>query len=326
MGKKPLQKFRLFHSHDADEAQEIVSNVYCDHKLTPDRVGKVDALHNRTNLAGISLNYMEYGADVAVEPGYLENFFLFQLPIEGQALICTNNDEFTTSMGTSSAINPSEYTRMRWSADCKKLLVQVKKEAMEERLSRILMRPIDKPILFIHEVVGDNNAHAQNWWRQVWNLVNELDHDLDPWRSHFLLEDLERNLLTSLLFSFNHNYLDQLKSRESTAAPKHVKQAEDFIIAHLKDHISIDDLTELTGVSSRSIYNGFQSFRGTTPMKFILEMRLAKVREDLRIGCPEKNVTDIATRWGFTQLGRFSVAYKKVYGESPSKTLKNYIY
>ncbi|VAX07148.1 hypothetical protein MNBD_ALPHA03-2063, partial [hydrothermal vent metagenome] len=81
MVNKPLQKFRLFHTFEADEAQEIVSNVYCDHKLTPARRGKVDAMHNRAKLSAVALNYMEYGSEVTVEPGYLERFFLFQLPL-----------------------------------------------------------------------------------------------------------------------------------------------------------------------------------------------------------------------------------------------------
>ncbi|WP_339863685.1 AraC family transcriptional regulator [Paremcibacter congregatus] len=326
MVQKPLEKFQLFHTYEADEARQIVSNVYCDHTLTPDHRGRVDALHNRAKLSSVSLNYMEYGSDVTVDPGYLENFFLFQLPVDGAARICVNNDEFDSAPGVSSAINPSEYTRMRWNKDCKKLLVQIKREAMEERLSRLLMRPIDKPILFDHRVSADQNAQAQVWWRQIWFLINELDQDMNPWRSHFLLEDLERNLLTSLLFSFQHNYQAQLNAREATAAPKHVRRAEDYIMAHLKDTISIDDLVAVTGVSPRSIYNGFNSFRGTTPMKYILEMRLAKVREDLQAAAPGANVTTIATRWGFNQLGRFAVSYKKVYGESPSETLKNNIH
>ena len=320
--KKPLEKFCLFNTREADEAREIVSRVYCDHKLLPEKAGDINACHNRAQLSRVSLNYMEYGADVEVEPGYLKDFFLFQLPLEGAASICTNKDEFITSGGIASAINPSEYTRMRWNRECKKLLVQVKREAMEERLSRLLMHPIDRPILFHHEVRNADNPHAGSWWRQVWNLVHELDNDLDPWRSHFLLEDLERNLLTSLLFSFNHNYMDQLRSQESTAAPKHVKQVEDYILAHLKEHITIDDLVRISGVSSRSIYNGFKSFRGTTPMKYILQARLERVRQELLTPLQDKSVTQIATKWGFTQLGRFAAAYKKVYGESPSDTLR----
>lgn len=318
----PLEKFNLFNTSEADEAREIVSKVYCDHTLEPEHKGGIAAFHNRAQLSQVSLNYLQYGADVKVEPGHLDDFFLFQLPIKGAAEICTNNHTFYTSKGISSVINPSEYTKMRWNRDCQKLMVQIKRSALEQRLSRILMRPISHPILFEHHVIEADNPHAGNWWRQVWNLVQELDHGLDPWRSRFLLEDLERNLLTSVLFSFRHNYRDTLRTQESKVAPKHVKQVEEYIQCHLQDNITIDELVELTGVSSRSIYNGFKSFRGTTPMKYILQVRLEKVHEELLNPFQSKNITQIATKWNFSQLGRFSACYKKVYGESPTETLR----
>jgi AraC-like DNA-binding protein len=33
-------------------------------------------------------------------------------------------------------------------------------------------------------------------------------------------------------------------------------------------------------------------------------------------------VTDVALRWGFLELGRFSVQYRQRFGEAPSETLK----
>lgn len=322
MMKKPLEKFCLFNTSETDEAREIVSRVFCDHTLVPEKRGGLNVQHNRALLSQVSLNYMEYGADVKVEPGHLNDFFLFQLPMEGAAEICTNNHTFMSSQNVSSAINPSEYTKMHWNRKCKKLMVQIKHEAMEERLSRILMRPIDKPILFHHEVKESENPHAGNWWRQIWSLVQELDHNLDPWRSRFLLEDLERNLMTSVLFSFNHNYMDKLRNQESSATPKHVKLVEEYILENLKNNITIEHLVEISGMSSRSIYNGFNNFRGATPMKYILQARLKKVREDLLNPMQTMSVTQIATKWNFCQLGRFSASYKKVYGEFPSETLR----
>ncbi len=318
---KPLEKYSLFHTSDADEAREIVSKVYCDHTLKPEHSGPLDACHNRASLSSVSVNYMQYGSDVSVEPGFLDRFFLFQLPVKGAAEITTGDKEFTTTVGMSSAINPTDYTKMIWNRDCKKLMVQVRAEAMEMRLSRLLMRPIDKPILFDQCIAADNRP-ANDWWQQIKHLVSDLDQGMNPWRSRHILEDMERHLLTNLLYSFRHNYMDALLAQELQAAPKHVKLAEDYIHEHLKDAMSIDDLVEITGVSQRSIFEGFRSFRGTTPMKYVLQLRLEKVREELLSSGPGRSVTDIAIKWGFSQLGRFSVSYKKVYGESPSSTLK----
>ncbi len=44
-------------------------------------------------------------------------------------------------------------------------------------------------------------------------------------------------------------------------------------------------------------------------------------RELLGTNQRESSVTDIAMRFGFAQLGKFSVEYRRTFGESPSTTL-----
>ncbi|MCK4508908.1 MAG: helix-turn-helix domain-containing protein [Desulfuromonadales bacterium] len=48
------------------------------------------------------------------------------------------------------------------------------------------------------------------------------------------------------------------------------------------------------------------------------------VRKKLLKGIPEGNyVCDIANRWGFWDMGKFAMVYRRQFGELPSKTLKN---
>jgi AraC family transcriptional regulator, ethanolamine operon transcriptional activator len=50
--------------------------------------------------------------------------------------------------------------------------------------------------------------------------------------------------------------------------------------------------------------------------------RMGLARRALRAGVPrETTVTEIATRYGFWQFGRFAGEYKTLFGELPSATL-----
>jgi AraC family transcriptional regulator, ethanolamine operon transcriptional activator len=55
----------------------------------------------------------------------------------------------------------------------------------------------------------------------------------------------------------------------------------------------------------------------------LLRRRMYLARRALREAATDAtSVTDIATRYGFWQLGRFAVEYQGLFGESPSATLR----
>ena len=87
--------------------------------------------------------------------------------------------------------------------------------------------------------------------------------------------------------------------------------------------VSIDDLAAASGVSARTLYKGFQEFRGVSPMKFLKLTRLEMVHRELLHAEPSDSVTRIAMDYGFRQLGRFAVEYRQRFGESPSDTLRH---
>src|SRR3989344_3839845 len=86
----PLERYRLFDSHDLDEAREFVGRVFCPHDLATLRPGaQLDACHHSVPLhRDASLNYVQYGPAVRIEPGHLGGFYLLQIPL--RAAVETN--------------------------------------------------------------------------------------------------------------------------------------------------------------------------------------------------------------------------------------------
>lgn len=111
-------------------------------------------------------------------------------------------------------------------------------------------------------------------------------------------------------------------TRVSKIAASRVASLEAWIDAHLDESITLGRLCEVAGVSGKTLQTAFATRRGVSPMRFVVERRLAAARHGLSHAGPETDVTAIATSFGFSHLGRFSVLYRQAYGEPPSRTLR----
>jgi len=62
-------------------------------------------------------------------------------------------------------------------------------------------------------------------------------------------------------------------------------------------------------------------------MVYLRQVRLRRADADLRAAAGAgvgagRSVASIASRWGFTNFGRFAAAYRARYGRTPSETLR----
>ncbi|WP_422000984.1 helix-turn-helix domain-containing protein [Reyranella sp.] len=99
-------------------------------------------------------------------------------------------------------------------------------------------------------------------------------------------------------------------------------RATRFIDDHLDDALSVATVAAVAGVAGRTLHKRFLDRHGTTPMRYVRDCRLARARAALLCAGPQDSVTSIALHCGFRHLGRFAVAYRRRYGETPSQTLR----
>ena len=102
-----------------------------------------------------------------------------------------------------------------------------------------------------------------------------------------------------------------------------VEQAEALAFADRDEPLQIATLCRSLAVSERTLRKAFHKAHGVAPCRHLRMLRLAWARRAL-LSADGKfaTVTEIATSFGFVELGRFSVEYRKTFGESPSQTLQ----
>jgi AraC-like DNA-binding protein len=86
----------------------------------------------------------------------------------------------------------------------------------------------------------------------------------------------------------------------------------------------MQEISDAIGVSSRTLRMACQTQLGVSPTRYLLLRRMGLARRALRDADPlVTRVTDVATEYGFLELGRFAVKYRQIFGETPSSTLRS---
>ncbi|SRR5579871_1986612 len=102
-----------------------------------------------------------------------------------------------------------------------------------------------------------------------------------------------------------------------------VKRFEDFLAAYTDRPLYLTDICAGIGVAERTLRAACEAHLGMGPIRFLALRRMHLVRQALLHADSSKiTVTRIVTDHGFWELGRFSVAYRALFGERPSETLR----
>jgi AraC-like DNA-binding protein/tetratricopeptide (TPR) repeat protein len=104
--------------------------------------------------------------------------------------------------------------------------------------------------------------------------------------------------------------------------PRSVRRAFDAMHANVERDWNLTELADVAGVSGRTLQRQFLAFLGKTPRAVLCDIRFERARRELLRGLAGAKVMDVALRCGFRHCGRFSVEYRRRYGETPSQTLK----
>jgi transcriptional regulator GlxA family with amidase domain len=97
-----------------------------------------------------------------------------------------------------------------------------------------------------------------------------------------------------------------------------VDHFEEVARANSENCVHVENLSRIAGINQRTLSRAFRKVRGTTPYRYLQHLRLTEVKRLLAL--EGGSVTRTAMRFGFRELGKFGVLYKKAFGESASQT------
>ena len=310
----------VFQHQDLSETCKSVGQIFKPHllKVVQQQDDFKSSMHH-LKVGQLSISRLEYSEDVYIEPDHLDKFYLIQIPTQGYAEIDINQQKFISYPQVASLISPDQSLKMRWHANSPQLILKIDKEDLLQHCRQHI--PDAKHQLPIFEPKLDFTTQGGGYFLQLMcTLVDALACEQHPLHHPMAFKQFESNLLNALIYGQANSLLQQIdKYKEKAISPYFIKRTEAYMREHLHVTLTIEQLAEHAGVSVRTLFAGFKSFLNTTPLSYLKELRFEQAHLELMRN-EDVSVTDVAFKWGFTHLGRFSQEYKRRYGELPSYT------
>ena len=166
-----------------------------------------------------------------------------------------------------------------------------------------------------HIYIGENyRGEFANFLNQTLDVIVDRDTIQSINFSHIENSIIEKILSYMTIdedISFNYRHCNILQ------------RAKDMIFDRLDDDFKISDTAKYLGISQKTLENLFKKDVGMTPKQYQQAIKLNRIREELfSSNQNETKVSDIALKYGYLHLGHFAAEYKRLFGESPSQTLK----
>ncbi|WP_079175433.1 AraC family transcriptional regulator [Streptomyces malaysiense] len=313
----------LYQGANIEQLHQVVTDRFSSHRLAVTGAHQIQGRFRCFHDGRIALYELGYGADVRVHTGELPTFYNIQLPVAGDGTVMVNDAPLKSTLCIA---GPGDRLSMNWNSEAVNNILIFPFQEMEKAVVRRL-GDLPSGGLRFNNVLDERNPVMRSWIKlaRSFSLFSRspLSHS-----SHLGMRHFENALVDSILDVQPHSWSSAIADRGPAILPNSLRRATNFCAEHANEPISVSDIAQAARVSVRTLREGFRAHLGTSPLAYLRSVRLDHAHRDLVAvarGQAAGTVTDIACRWGFTHLGRFSADYRRAYGQSPSQTLRHHL-
>jgi len=313
---------RLFRVNSLEEAHDHIANILCPHKIEiVDNQDLLDVDFRGIQCEDLSLLNINYGAHVDVNPTGNDEFYFAQTTLSGSTCVYDNRQIVPTRAGQTVVVSPHNDYKFNITPGASRLVIGIQHEVMEQYLSSILHENVRNKLVF--QMEESDQFSQQMWVNHVINLSRMLTSQTAIATNNKIFQSQLEATMSLMLSLFKHNYWDALNSPKDTATSSRIERAKEFIQANIRNNISVSDVASAACISPRALQYSFRDIVGTSPSRYVRQLKLEAVHAALKRATHEENVTNILGDFGITSFGHFSKFYKERYGCTPRMTLIN---
>lgn len=301
---------------DPDEARLGVAESYCPHGLTlRGRADGFAARHAEAGSGSVRVFDLEYGStDVQVTPVPFAEFVLVSRPLIGRLVVRGQGRERLVATNEVVALDALTRYELGFEQGCRLITMRIRRAAVDVAAGAAL--GLEGPTRLRFALDTPPGAPA----RQTWDAVSRFLLDEPAGAGPLLAGQIERMVAAALVECFPAMPTHR-PTRVAAAGRAAVERAVAFVEHAAGEDIGLAEMAAAAGVSPRALQLAFRRHLDRTPTEHLRRVRLDGVRDDLLSAPPGTTVAAVAHRWGFGNLGRFAVEYRRRFGRLPRHDL-----
>jgi AraC-like DNA-binding protein len=262
-----------------------------------------------------------FAAQIDVGGGGIDGY-CFSAMLDGHARLVQSGTETTWAGANGIVFRATPGTRLLASDSNARENLWIEASTLDHALENMLGDRLREPLAFKpgFDWTGGLAASLRG---QIDFLMHEIRRRGGVGDNPVALASQTDLVMSLVLRGVPHNYLERLVSGRFGAVPAYVRRAEDFMRANAAVPVRMEDVAAAACCSVRTLGAVFRRFRDTTPLAALHDIRLEQVHAELKHAAVDCSTADVARRYGFTNPGRFTAAYRRRFGETPAETAKH---
>ncbi|WP_236897127.1 AraC family ligand binding domain-containing protein [Clostridium beijerinckii] len=242
-------------------------------------------------------------------PNHFHDYYVIGFIENGKRYLSCKNKQYIIETGDLIVFNPGDIHTCE----------QIDDRTLDYRCINI-KKDVMKKITF--EITG--KEYLPNFMEFVL-FRNELTSSLKE--LHLMIMEEERNLKKEELFLFImeqliREYSNPVSEMTIQEASAEIKTVCDYLENNYMENITLNQLSNLTGLSKYYLLHSFTKQKGISPYNYLQTIRIGKAKKMLEQGVAP---IDVAFKTGFTDQSHFTNFFKKLIGLTPKQYMNIFI-
>jgi AraC-like DNA-binding protein len=307
---------RRIETFDPENLLEVIRDGRFDHRLLEG--GSFEVRHRRVVFGNSSLDCGDYSPAFAVNGQFsTDQICLGFTPRVEKPAWCKG---FNVAKGEILCFTEGAELQFRNAPRTTWQALLIDRRELQEVATILTDRPLELPERGTTNFKAPDHASSLTSMVQCALLDLAKSETLSDSAAASLCEEIVNEFVRAIAYTDRSSHRSQREFAGYRFAA--MRRAEEFLREHMDAPYSSRGLCSATRMSERSIEMLFKDAYGISPRTWSQIARLNAARQDL-LECngEEVRVSDVAGRWGFFHFGRFSAAYRNLFGELPSATV-----